>query len=37
MPQAQLTVLEGARTYSMIDRPDALAEAVAGIAVPAAS
>ncbi|WP_328303068.1 alpha/beta fold hydrolase [Actinomycetospora sp. NBC_00405] len=37
MPQAQLTVLEGARTYSMIDRPDALAEAVAGIAVPAPS
>jgi len=37
MPQAQLTVLKGARTYSMIDRPDALAEAVARVAVPAAS
>jgi pimeloyl-ACP methyl ester carboxylesterase len=33
MPQAQLRVLEGARTFSMIDQPDALADAVADIAV----
>jgi pimeloyl-ACP methyl ester carboxylesterase len=33
MPQAELRVIEGARTFSMLDQPDALAEAITGIAV----
>ncbi|MEJ2886451.1 alpha/beta fold hydrolase [Actinomycetospora aeridis] len=36
LPRADVRVLQGARTFSMLDRPDALAESVAGIAVPAA-
>lgn len=34
MPGTDLRVLEGARTFAMIDQPDALADAIAGIAVP---
>lgn len=33
MPRAELRVLQGARTFSMLDRPDELAEAIAGVAV----
>ncbi|GLZ49260.1 oxidoreductase [Actinomycetospora sp. NBRC 106375] len=33
IPRAELTVLDGARTFSMLDRPDALADAIAGLAV----
>jgi pimeloyl-ACP methyl ester carboxylesterase len=34
LSRAELRIIEGARTFSMVDQPDALAEAVAGIAVP---
>jgi pimeloyl-ACP methyl ester carboxylesterase len=37
MPGARLRIVVGARTYSMLDQPDALAEAVAELAVPAPS
>ncbi|GAA4875758.1 alpha/beta fold hydrolase [Actinomycetospora straminea] len=35
IPRAEVRVLQGARTYAMLDRPDALAEAVSGLALPA--
>jgi pimeloyl-ACP methyl ester carboxylesterase len=37
VPRAELRILEGARTFAMLDQPDALDEAIAGIAVPAPS
>jgi pimeloyl-ACP methyl ester carboxylesterase len=35
MPNAHLEVIDGARTFSMVDRPDRLADLLSGIAVPA--
>jgi len=35
IPNARLEVIEGARTFSMVDRPDRLAELLSTIAVPA--
>ncbi|GAA4911177.1 pimeloyl-ACP methyl ester carboxylesterase [Actinomycetospora succinea] len=37
LPRAEVRVLQGARTFSMLDRPDELADAVTDIAVPATS
>jgi pimeloyl-ACP methyl ester carboxylesterase len=35
IPNAHLEVIDGARTFSMVDRPDRLADLLSGIAVPA--
>lgn len=35
IPQARLEVIDGARTFSMVDRPDRLADLLSTIAVPA--
>jgi pimeloyl-ACP methyl ester carboxylesterase len=35
IPKARLEVIDGARTFSMVDRPDRLADLVSTIAVPA--
>jgi len=35
IPNARLEVIEGARTFSMVDRPERLAELLSAIAVPA--
>src|SRR4029077_8952424 len=35
IPNARLEVIEGARTFSMVDRPDRLADLLSTIAVPA--
>lgn len=37
MPQAELRIVDGARTFAMVDQPDVLDEAIAGFAVPAPS
>jgi pimeloyl-ACP methyl ester carboxylesterase len=37
MPRARLRLVPGARTFAMLDQPDALAEAVADLAVPTPS
>ncbi|WP_433785203.1 alpha/beta fold hydrolase [Actinomycetospora sp. CA-101289] len=37
LPGATLRLVPGARTFAMLDQPDVLAEAVAGLAVPAGS
>ncbi|OBK22810.1 oxidoreductase [Mycobacterium asiaticum] len=35
IPNARLEIIEGARTFSMVDRPDRLAELLSTVAVPA--
>lgn len=35
IPNARLEIIEGARTFSMVDRPDRLAELLSSVAVPA--